>query len=196
MKTQMFPFVLIPVLAGLFTNGILAQDTAITQKEQKQFIKQQKKEEKARRAAEDKQELTLLLEKRFFVFQASRLIGAQGRSYSVSPNTNFLVVVDSTVTFQFAFDQLVGWNGLGGATFEGYIDNYVFTNNQSSKRPMMVESKVIPATGGGRPYFTIKVYDNGMADLDLIMGGPDHIKMSGRIVNPKQSGIFKGQTIW
>ena len=196
MKKLMSRFVFIFLLTGLFANSILAQDKSMSKKEQQQFIKQQKKEEKAQRAAEDKQELTLLLEKKFFVFQASRLMGAQGRSYSVSPNTNFLVVVDSTVTFQFAFDQLVGWNGLGGATFEGYIDNYVFTNNESSQKPMMVESKVIPATGSGRPYFTIKVYDNGLADLNLIMGGPDHIRMSGRIVNPKQSGIYKGQTIW
>lgn len=195
MKTRVFLLSLILVISGTMTT-IVAQDTVLTKKEEKQIAKEQKKKEKATQAEQQQARLVKMLSKRFFVFQATRLYGPQGRSFSVSPSINFLSVIDSLVTFQFGFEQLSGWNGVGGVTLEGYTDDYVFNRNDSTRRPMTVDSKVRPATGIGRPYFTITVQNNGQADLDLILGGPDRIRMSGRIVDPVESGIYKGQTIW
>lgn len=173
-----------------------AQDTVLTKKEQKKLEKEKKKKERAGQDAIEKEKLANLLSHNFFVFRASRIYNNSGLSFSVSPNINFLSVIDTLVTFQFGFDQVIGWNGVGGITLEGFTEDYVFNENKDSNRPMTVESRVKPATSAGSSYFSISVMDNGQAEMNLTLSRGGTIRMSGEIVNPRDAGIYKGTAVW
>jgi len=173
-----------------------AQDTVLTKKEQKILEREKKKKERAGQDAVEKEKLANLISHKFFVFRASRIYDNSGQSFSVSPNINFLSVIDTLVTFQFGFDQLVGWNGVGGITLEGFTEDYVFNENKDSKRPMTVESRVRPAKSVGSSFFSISVMDNGQAELNLTMSRGGTIRMSGEIWDPRDAGIYKGIVLW
>ncbi|NOX85021.1 MAG: DUF4251 domain-containing protein [Chlorobi bacterium] len=174
----------------------MAQDTVLTKKEQKKLEREKKKKERAAENEAVTEKLVKLLSHRFFVFKATRVYDNSGRSFSVSPTINFLSVIDTLVTFQFGFDQLIGWNGVGGVTSEGYTEGYVFNENKDSKRPMTVQSRVRPVKSVGSPYFTITVMNDGQADLNLTTSRGGTIRMSGEIWDPRDAGIYKGTVIW
>jgi len=191
-------YVILLALVLAFAGSVpvtMAQDT-LTKKEQKKLEKEKKKQKREARDAAEKEKLVNLLSHKFFVFRTSRVYDNSGRSFAVSPNINFLSVIDTLVTFQFGFDQLIGWNGVGGITSEGYAENYVFNENKDSKRPMTVESRIRPINSVGSPYFTITVMDGGQADLNLTTSRGGTIRMSGEIWDPRDAGIYKGTVIW
>jgi len=111
MKRHIALLVLVFAFTVTVQNTVAQDTTAITKKEQKKVERENRKQEKKAKQAAEKEKLEELLSHRFFVFRASRLYDTRGRTYAVSPTTNFLYVIDSLVTLQFAFDQLAGWNG-------------------------------------------------------------------------------------
>ncbi len=178
MKIHVILLILVLVFSAVIP-AATAQDTMLTKKEQKKLERVKKKKKRAEQNADEKEKLAKLLSHKFFVFRASRIYNNSGQSFSVSPNINFLSVIDTLVTFQFGFDQLIGWNGVGGITLEGFTENYVFNENKDSKKTMTVESRVRPANSVGSPYFTITVMDDGQANLNLTMSRGGTIRMTG-----------------
>lgn len=169
----------------------ISQETGLSKKEQKKLEKEQKKKEQQALDAEKVEILKNLLSTKFFVFQGSRLIGPGGQSWALSNSINFLAVNDTNVILQFGFEGLVGWNGAGGITIEGFEDNYNFDDG-GDKQAMTVSSTVREKIGRSRAYYVITVRDNATADLDLTVSGGTY-RMTGRIVEPEEAGIFKGQ---
>ncbi len=193
MKTKITVSLLIVFMMGLAYYPAYSQESTSSKKEQRKLEKEQKKKEKEMQAAEAKEVLAKLLENKCFVFKASRLQGPQGASYSVPPDRNFLGIQDSLVIFQFAFDNVVGWNGVGGATMEGFLNNYTFKKGEKNK-PMIVESRIAPKIGSGSPYFMLTVMDSGDANLELRLGDGTRLKLNGIVTNPVESGINIGRT--
>jgi len=194
-KTTMKIYIALLAFVLAFSSAVpvvRAQDTTLTKKERKKLEKEKVRNEKAAREAAQKENIAKLLEKKFFVFKASRLYGPQGQSYSVSPSTNFFAVIDSIVIIQLAAEPLIGLNGVGGITLEGTTYRYTFDKNEDSNRPMVVKSRVKRVKGS--PYFTITVMDNGQADLNLVLSQGGTIRMSGEIFDPQEAGVFKGLT--
>lgn len=171
--------------------GALAQETELSSKEQRKLEKEQKKKAKAAEGAEKIEILKKLLSTKFFVFQGSRLIGNGGDTWALTQDINFLSVIDTNATLQFGFHGLVGWNGVGGITIEGYLDNYNFDDGGKSKS-MTVSAQIREKIGQKNGYVVINVRDDGSADLDVTVPGGTY-RMTGRIVNPYEAGIFKGE---
>jgi hypothetical protein len=169
----------------------MAQETELSNKDQRKLEKEQKKDAQKAQDAEKVEILKNLLTKKFFVFQGSRLNGPGGDSWALTQDINFLAVMDTNTVLQFGFHGLVGWNGAGGITIEGIVDNYSFDDG-GDKNAMTVTSQVRERIGRSRAYFVITVRDDGRANLDLTVAGATY-RMNGRIVNPVEAGVFKGQ---
>ncbi len=197
MKSKMFIWILSVMLffGGTFTT--YAQDTVkLTKKELRKFERRKKKEEKERSSFKQRLKYAKMLKDQRFVFQANILFGPQGESYSVSPSINFLAVKGNQVVLQFGFEGVIGWNGVGGLTSEGYLENYKFEPGKKKNSALSINSRVRPISTTGSPYFHLTVLDDGSAQLDVNMALGGHLRMSGYIVSLKKADIFKGQTLF
>jgi hypothetical protein len=188
---RVLPLLILAFVISAGSISLNGQETEPSKKEQRKLEKEQKKQAKKESESAELQVLKNMLENRFFVFQGSRLRGRDGRTWSLSQNINFLAVIDTSVIIQFGFEELIGWNGAGGVTVKGTADNYNFDDGGKSKA-MTVSSQVQERIGNSRVYYVLTVRDDGTADMDLTVSGGTY-RMTGKITNPAQSGIFVGQ---
>ncbi len=186
----LFSFVL-PVQNGW------AQDTVqVTKREAKKIERKKRKEEKKKKDMEQRLKYAKMLREKHFVFKANRLIGPRGESFLVTPSINFLAVNDSIAVFQFGFEGVVGWNGVGGFTYEGYLQNYRFNPGKRRNSALSADSRVRSTFGGGTAYFNVSVMDNGSATLNITMPSGVTLRMTGDVVSLKDANIYKGQTVY
>lgn len=182
-------FILVFISTIAFT-----QETEISQKEQRKLDKEKKKQEKETAALESQKVYAEMLESKYYVFMGNSLAGDAGAVYSVTPAYNFLSVSGNQVVFQFSFDGIVGWNGIGGITLKGEIEDYKFEPAKNSKKPMRVTASVRTTTRWGKPYLTMTVFEEGYASITLTVK-ESTINMSGQVVKPEDSGVYEGMEI-
>ncbi len=166
----------------------------LTKKEQRKLERKKKNEAKEKKAMEERMQYAKMLKEKNFVFQADQLMGPRGESYSVSSDINFLAVLHNKVVFQFGFEGITGWNGVGGFTLKGTSKDYKFYPGKKRNSQLMVRSKVLPHIGNGSAYFQLSVMDNGRAQLNIMMSNGGILEMWGRIVSNDKAHIFVGQT--
>jgi len=174
----------------IFSQESKAENKSLTKK----LEKEKKKQEKEAAALAERQKYAEMLQDKYFVFMANTLAGDAGATYSVTPKFNFLGVYGETAVFQFAFDGIVGWNGIGGITLTGEVEDYQFDPGKNSKKPMRVTGKMKSSTHWGRPYFTLTVFGGGYASITMTVKGGT-INMDGQIVEPEDSGVYQGSEI-
>ena len=166
----------------------------LTKREQRKLERQKKKEAQEKKDLEQRLHYAKMLKEKNFVFQADRLYGPRGESYSVSSDINFLAVLHNKVVFQFGFEGITGWNGVGGFTLKGVSKDYKFYPGKKRNSQLVVRSKVLPHIGNGSAYFQLSVMDNGRAQLNITMSNGGIIEMSGRMESNDKAHIFVGQT--
>lgn len=172
----------------------MAQVRHLTPKEIRKIERRKRKVARLKASLRSRAYYANLLKHHYFVFQADRLYGPGGVSYSVSPDVNFFAVVKNKVILQFGFQGLVGWNGVGGLTAEGFLSKYSFRQGKSLKRALSVSGNIRPRGGGGQPYFYLTVNNNGNAYLEVLMIGGGRIRMSGHLVAPSRAAVYKGHS--
>ncbi len=196
MKKIVYFFIFFFMMGLMLPQQTYAQKKVMSQKEIRKIDKKKRKQARLKASLKSRVYYANLLKKHYFVFQADQLYGPGGRSFPVSPTINFLAVVKNKVILQFGFDGVMGWNGVGGLTAEGFLKNYKFYPGKTVKKALMISSNISPRGGGSTPYLTMTVNNDGYAYLDIIMGRRGKITMSGQIVAPSQSSVFKGQTLY
>jgi len=191
---------LILILSVLFLVGSITPLTAQT--DQKLSKKEQRKKEKqAKKAAKEAAEkeafdkVQRLISDTAFVFVANRLRGNGGASFSVNPSVNFLAVHGQHATYQFAFQGIVGWNGVGGATFDGDVVKYEFKPSENPNKGGYLEMMFRPRGVGGLPYISISFFANS-ATVNITLDDGNRITLDGMIKSIAEAGVFKGQTIF
>ena len=83
-----------------------------------------KEEKKAKRAAEylaAKEVNLAIVESRQWVLESETVQDREGQSYIMNPSLNFAMIDGDQSTIQLDFGALIGWNGVGGITFDGTI---------------------------------------------------------------------------
>lgn len=173
---------------------VFTQEKEISQKEQRKLEKEKKKQEKEAAALEEQRHYAQMLENRQYVFMGNTLSGDAGAVYSVTPTYNFLSVIGNQVVFQFSFDGIVGWNGIGGITLKGEIEDYKFEPAKNTKKPMRSTARIKTTTHWGTPYFTLTVFEGGYASITMSVKSGT-INMSGQVVKPEDSGVYEGTEI-
>ncbi|HDO06231.1 MAG TPA: DUF4251 domain-containing protein [Bacteroidetes bacterium] len=179
----------------LFTaNSGMAQNKQLTKKEQRKLEKQKKKEERIKKSLASRQYYAKLIKNKQFVFQATRLYGPYGHFYSVTPDINFVAIKDNKIILQFGFQGVVGWNGVGGITAEGFLTDYRFFPGKNNKQAMTVTAHIQPKFGGSSPYFTMNISNDGSADIQVTLENGGVLRMGGQVYAPSQASVYKGLT--
>ena len=125
---------------------------------------------------------------------ANSLAGDAGATFSVTPQYNFLSVMGEDVVFQFSFDGIVGWNGIGGLTVKGEIEDFRYEPGKNVKKPMRVNSRVKTYTHWGKPYFTLTVFEEGYATITMTLKS-ETLNMTGQVMKPEDSHVYTGTEI-
>ena len=185
------------VLTALMVWGatipVMAQNSKrLTPREQRNLEKQKKKE--ARREADlaELKEVNKLVNDTSFVFVAHTLYAKDGSSFHVDPAINFLSVNKAAAVYQFAFNGLAGWNGIGGATFEGKITTYKFKPSESLKKASNLSMNFRAPGVSGSPYVSMSFFGQ-KATIRIIFGAGNRIRLDGEIKPVKGAKVYKGQ---
>lgn len=191
---------IILIISVLFFAGAVMPVTAqndqnLSTKEQRKLEKKAKKEARAAAENEAFEKLQQLVKDTAFVFVANRLRSNGGASFSVNPSVNFLAVHGKNATYQFAFQGLVGWNGVGGATFDGEVVKYDFSPAENPNKGADLDMMFRPRGVGGLPYISISFFANS-ATMNLTLDNGDRITLDGEIKSIQDAGVFKGNTLF
>ena len=184
----------IMALAGmLLWQPVQAQ--TLSKKEKRQVEKLRREKEKTRQRKEAHAYYLQLLQKKYFVFQADYLTDTRGNSFILTPTINFMSVVGDTVVLQFGFDDVVGWNGVGGITVRGSLYHYKLQEEKKGGG-INVRTDVQLIGPGLPPHLDLYVSDDGAAQLTIVTGQGDQITLFGTIVSPEDANIFKGMPLF
>ena len=137
---------------------------------------------------------TELFEQKSFVIEANTVYSKKGRSFQMNSSINFVKLNEGTGVLQLAFNQIVGWNGVGGITLDGKVRNYKINKGDGSKMPS-VQFDMNGTLGWGTVRISVNSSGNARATVDGGTSG-DRITFSGQLVPLKESGTYQGQTLF
>jgi hypothetical protein len=180
------------VFSFLITGVGLSQETPVVKKEKSKVERIKKK----KLNISDSKALAYyshLLQKKDFVFAADFAGTDDGLTFFLDPTINFVSVIGDTATFQFGRNGAIGWNGVGGVTAHGIVNNYKYFLSKKHK-VMTVTSDANMLAPISPAHFTLYVFDDGTAQLMLDTPRGELVSMTGRIYSPRNSGIFEGQS--
>ena len=186
--------ILFAILLAVPQYGSAQESNATNKSLTKKLEKEKKKQEKEAAALVEREEYAEMLQGKHYVFMANTLSDDAGASYSVTPKYNFLKVVDDQIVFQFAFNDIVGWNGIGGITLKGEAEDYRFDPGKNIKKPMRINAKMKANAHWGTPNFTLTVFEGGYANIIMTIRGST-INMRGQVVKLEGSGVYEGTEI-
>jgi len=184
------------LLAGFNTYAQSEKSTQkLSKRELRKIEKQKKKEAKILAEKQEFEKVKQLVQDTTFVFVADKLYGDRGRMFNVNPTLNFLAVNKKEATYQFAFQGIIGWNGVGGVTFNGDIVKYEVKLGKNINKASYVEMVFRPKGVGGLPYINITFFGS-RATVDLTLDNGNRIRLDGEIKSLQEAEIFKGQSIF
>jgi hypothetical protein len=172
------------MVMSFFVAAGMAQSKA----EQRKAAREAKQEQKAKEEAAMASVIKEAVENQQFVLEADFLSNKYGERVVVPPNLNFVGIDKEFSAFQFANGQDVGYNGVGGVTVEGSVQNYNY--RVTKKGVYTIEFSV--ATSAGTIFVNMVVSPNGMADATVSSNRPGKLNYQGRCVPLSASTVYKG----
>ena len=170
---------------------VLISVTAFAQtKAERKEAKKAKKEAKLKEDLSKAEVFLTIVESQRFVLEANTLFDRSGQSYNLSSSINFVGFDGENSTIQLAFEQLVGWNGVGGVTIDGKISQMKVKQKDGSAT-FSVDARVMNK-GGGMVTMIFRVSSNGSARVDMSGSFGERISFQGNIVPLSQTAVYKG----
>ncbi|MEN8136823.1 MAG: DUF4251 domain-containing protein [Bacteroidota bacterium] len=130
-----------------------------------------------------------IFEKQSFALEANTVYSKKGRSFQVNPTINFVLLKEGKGTLQLGFEQLIGWNGLGGITLEGNVRNYKVIDGNENQMPR-VKFDMNGSLGWATVNITVNSSGIARATVDGNFG--ERITFSGPLKDLSESRIYKG----
>lgn len=137
---------------------------------------------------------TEIFEEKSFVLEANTVYSKKGRSFQMNSSINFVKLEEGVGVVQLAFDQLVGWNGVGGITLDGKVRNYVVKKGDGTKMPS-VQFDMNGVLGWATVRINVNSSGSARAVVDEGMSG-DRITFSGPLKPFKDSNVYQGSTLF
>jgi len=128
-----------------------------------------------------------------FVLEAQRVNNKIGEVFQLNSTINFVYVNKGKATIQLGFDQLIGWNGVGGITISGRITKYQIDKENKSK-PIFIRMSIQSSTG--MKDITIWISSNGNGEAQVVDMRGNRIQFSGDIVSIDETRTFKGTELY
>jgi hypothetical protein len=123
------------------------------------------------------------------------LYGERGGTFTIDPTLNFLGVNKEDAVYQFSFRGITGWNGLGGATFEGTVSKYEFNPSENIQKGSKLVMMMQPKGVGGLPYITMTFFGLN-ATVNITFSNGNRITMDGQIRSIHDAEILKGRPVF
>ncbi len=131
-----------------------------------------------------------MVSSREFVITVNRMYDRHNNFFLLDPVVNFLRVDKEEATIQLSLIGLAGWNGVGGITLKGKLDNYkVF---EPTERGVINVNMQIRTASAGFPAAYISIYSDGMARMELTNNSGDSFYVLGRIFDPNEIFTIQG----
>ncbi|HEX2970607.1 MAG TPA: DUF4251 domain-containing protein [Bacteroidales bacterium] len=187
MKKSVFP-VIIFVLMLLTSFQGYSQEFSNNQN----LTKKEKKEARKAGLYANYKAIDTLIQNRTFVLEAQFLQGRYGDQVPVSSQINFIRVNSSQVTMQTGnnYNASIGYNGLGGVTAEGTINNYRVTSDDKKMNHTIFLTTI---TQIGTYDITLRVGADATATATITGMSSGSLTYRGNLVAPYNSRVFKGR---
>jgi hypothetical protein len=183
------------LLIFVFTLGAFAQnDQPLSKRELKKLQKEQKKAEAAAQMEAQLILTTALVEGQRFVLEADFLSDQKGSRIPVQSTINFIAVDSNRSTLQFGSANMVGVNGVGGATLEGNIGNYQYATVGKQKNNFNVTFNVM--TSLGTFDFSLMIGPDGRADATVRGNWGGQLNYHGKLIPVEVSRVYKGMPVY
>ena len=147
-------------------------------------------EEKAEKLQRE-QVISSAIENKGFVIEAHTVYDKYGESYNMSPSINFVLVNNEDGTIQLGFDQIVGWNGVGGITLDGKVRDYKVVEREGSLPSISFSMNGVSV---GNVTLNVSVNSHGMATAVVNGNWGERITFRGQFRSLSESSIYKGNT--
>lgn len=179
----------------LFTAGMLMIPYQSYSQDFSQDRKLNKKEKKEVRKAglyANYRAIDTLLQQKTFVLEAEFLQGRMGEEVPVSPNINFIRVQSPGVVLQTGTTSYAGsgYNGVGGVTAEGTINNYRITSDEKRLNHTVFFSTT---TQIGTYDILLRISADATATATITGMTRGSLTYRGNLVAPYNSRVFKGR---
>ena len=172
--------------------GLIAINTSVAQ--EKLSKKEQRRLEKAEKRKEAIEDHLSMARDSSFIIEAHSIMGDNLQIYQVSPNTNFIKIEGGEFVLQTANNFGFGYNGLGGITITGDIDEYEVVEAKDNK-PVYITARVSSIITGSST-LNIHIGSDGYATARLTDMRGNRITYNGQIYFLEESKAFEGQSIF
>ena len=169
----------------MLSTAVFAQTKA-----ERKAAKKAKKEAKLQQDLASSEIFKAIVESRRFVLEANTLYDKSGHTFNLSSNLNFVGFDGENSTIQLSFNQLVGWNGVGGVTLDGKISQMEIKQKEGS--PSFTVDARVHNKGGSLVTMVFRISSNGSARVDMSGSFGDRLSFQGNIVPLTNTSIFKG----
>jgi hypothetical protein len=162
---------------------------------EEKLTRQEKKELKKQREQEQLEEMIALLNEKYWVIEAHTVFDRSNNSFQISPTLNFVAVNGDKGVIQLGFNNLIGWNGVGGVTVDGQITKYEIKEgkkNQSPQATLRFQGK--GGVGSALLVVTVNSYGQATARVSGDFGG--RLTFQGQMVSLDKSRVYKGQSLF
>jgi hypothetical protein len=139
--------------------------------------------------AKNKQQILDIIKNKDFVLESNFIQNKYGYRLFINPLFNFIMVNGDTATIQLTFDHFPGWNGVGGITWKGIIDQYKLKPG-GAHSAIYLQMHVQGA--GIASYQFLTVDANGNADLHINGDYGGQVTFSGNLMPIDKSGVIEG----
>jgi hypothetical protein len=165
-------------------------------KEQKKLSRAEKKALKQAQMKAEKDSILQIIESKQWVMEAYQLQGKYGQTFNLSPTTNFVAVKGDRNVWQFAFNGLIGWNGIGGITIDGKVTKYEVSPGKKAKSAISIRMNTMaPGTGPANIIMTVTSDGHARATVSGAFSN-DRLTFTGKLSPLKRSNIYKGTSLF
>ena len=180
--------IVIIILSLILVAPLFAQEN---KKEQRKAKKEANKEAKAKQEAETAAITKASLASKKFVLEADFLMDRKGQRIVVQSNLNFIGVDSDKGAFQFGNGRDIGYNGVGGVTVEGDVQDFKIEENKNGT--LSVSFRIVSSFGNIFVSMTVNPFGN--ADATVRGNTSARLKYTGTIVPLGSSRVYKGSRI-
>ena len=167
-----------------------AQSDKPSKKEQRKIERAERKRLKEEARLRQQEMLIDLVEDKTYVLEANTLSNTY-RQFQVSPTTNFVKVQGNRVVIQTGNSFSMGYNGLGGITLNGTINNYKYIEEKNGATVFIQFYDPVL----GHSTLNLNVQSNGQARAMVIGNWGRRAIFQGQFVALEDARIFKGRSI-
>lgn len=157
------------------------------QREYERYIRRQEREKELVRMAEMTNQMVKLQR---FVLEANFLSDRYGTRVPVSQNINFIMIDSLNATVQFGSAFTMGYNGVGGETFDGRITRYEY--DMIGRKKDVYSIKMIFMSSVGIYDILLTVNREGYADASIRGNWAGQLNYHGKLVPLGLSKVYKG----